>query len=102
HRAFLLDVDPRMGSVVRHPQVAILVDGQLMGADEHARAEGFEQLSGRIELKDGVDVCARTTARRTARSGIATPVGHPNRPVWCSRHTRCRSPFPAFRQLAEI
>src|SRR5438105_13441848 len=49
---------------VGHPYIAVTVDMEAMWKQDHAGAEAFEQLAGRVELQDRIELGLRAGERR--------------------------------------
>ena len=91
-----------MAAVVGHPEIAVLVDGELVGADEQSRTKAFQQFARGIELEDRRDAGIGTGAGRAARSRNAASIDDPDRPIRRRRDARRRSPLSSGRQMAEV
>ena len=88
---------------VGHPHVAVAVDVQAVREQQQAGAEALQQLAGRIEFEDRVEV--RTRRKRTAgrdrcatAGGIRRSARRPRR--WCRRdrwRPRWSSPMSGLR-----
>src|SRR5574341_1432026 len=84
----LRQLEHLMAAVVSHPDGSLMINGQLVRADEHAGAPGSKQLARGLELKYQIDVRTRPGAGAPSSSRIAAAVHHPNRPVRTGRHAR--------------